>query len=71
METSKVIEKACIHCKAVLEDDAEYNYTLVPAPCDEDDYDESHLRQMEDYAAYRAAGCTSEYWTDRDEGYAH
>jgi hypothetical protein len=36
-------------------------------PCE----DESHLRSMEDYAAYRYAGCESEYWNDRNSGYAN
>lgn len=36
---------------------------------DNDDDGERHLRQMEDYAAYRAAGCSHEYWNDRDAGY--
>jgi hypothetical protein len=26
-------------------------------------------RQWEDYAAYRAAGATSQYWEDRDAGF--
>jgi hypothetical protein len=29
------------------------------------------LRAMEDFAAYRAAGCSSQYFEDRDNGYAH
>jgi hypothetical protein len=34
-----------------------------------DDDGEQHLRDRENYAAYQAAGCTSEYWSDRDNGY--
>ena len=40
-------------------------------PVEEEDDGERHLRAMEDYAAYQAAGCTGEYYTDRDAGYAH
>ena len=31
---------------------------------------ERFLRDRETYAAYQAAGCTHEYWSDRDNGYA-
>lgn len=41
-----------------------------PDPVHEDDGEE-HLRQMEDYAAYRAAGATESYWQDRDAGFCH
>lgn len=37
---------------------------------DEDD-GESHLRSMEDFAAYKYAGNTEAYWSDRDAGYAN
>ena len=58
-------EKYCIHCE---------KYARLNNPESEEDSDyyddgERHLRQMEDYAAYSAAGCTSSYWTDRDNGY--
>tara|TARA_R110000824_G_scaffold173688_1_gene351812 strand:+ start:1548 stop:1844 length:297 start_codon:yes stop_codon:yes gene_type:complete len=33
--------------------------------------EERHLRQMEDYGAYRASGSTANYWTDRDAGYCN
>ena len=33
------------------------------------DDSERHLREREAYAAYQAEGCTSEYWSDRDNGY--
>lgn len=31
--------------------------------------DERHLREREEYAAYQAAGCASEFFSDRDAGY--
>jgi MinD superfamily P-loop ATPase len=34
-----------------------------------EDDGESHLRDMETYAAYQAAGCASEYFDDRNAGY--
>lgn len=49
----------CVHCRE--------NVELMF----DDGIDHNHERQMEDYAAYRAAGCINEYWTDRDAGYAY
>jgi hypothetical protein len=37
---------------------------------DEGDGDDG-IRSRETYAAYQAAGCTNEYWGDRDAGYAN
>ena len=37
----------------------------------ENDNAERHLRQMEDYGAYGAAGCQSAYWEDRDNGFCN
>jgi len=58
------------YCKGCKE---EMNETWDDKIIEEDDDDdgEAGLRQREDYAAYRVAGCTHEYWSDRDEGYAH
>lgn len=58
-------ERYCCGCESYA---YENNDDIV-----DDDYDdgERHLRQMEDYAAYHAAGCTSEYWNDRDAGYCN
>lgn len=43
------------------------------ANCEPEGVDEAEraLRQAEDYAAYRAAGCADQYWSDRDAGYAY
>jgi|LakMenE01Jun11ns_1017448.scaffolds.fasta_scaffold8717338_1 hypothetical protein len=37
----------------------------IPDVCD----GEEHLRQMEEYGAYMAAGCASAYWEDKQAGY--
>jgi hypothetical protein len=37
----------------------------------QEDDGEAHLRSMEDYAAYKAAGATDAYWSDRDNGYCN
>jgi hypothetical protein len=37
---------------------------------DSDDDGERGLRDREAYAAYQAAGASSEYWSDRDAGFA-
>jgi len=61
-------ERYCTGCVS-------YAHTNNPDAVDADaqaDADEfAYERQREDYAAYQAAGCTSEYWSDRDAGYAH
>ena len=63
LDTDKPVrgEKYCVRCK----DMAELNNDTG---CDDDG--ESHLRSMEDFAAYRAAGCVNAYWDDRNAGYA-
>lgn len=33
--------------------------------------EDEHIRQAEDFAAYRVAGCSAAYWEDRDSGYAY
>jgi hypothetical protein len=64
-DNGKIIrgERYCLSC----EDGAIQNNEII----DNEDDGERGLRQQEDYAAYQAAGCTAEYWTDRDNGYAH
>lgn len=56
-------ERYCVDCRDVA---TENNPDIT-----ELDDGERHLRQMEDYAAYRAAGCTEAYYEDRDAGYCH
>lgn len=58
-------ERYCFGC----EDIAYQNNEIVGM--DNEDDGERGLRQREDYATYQAAGCTGEYWNDRDNGYAH
>lgn len=56
-------QRYCDHCQDNI-------LLAYPEIAESHDDGESHLRQMEDYAAYRAAGCSSQYWEDRDNGYA-
>jgi len=60
-------ERYCTGC----EDIALENNPDAGDDCQDDDDGERHLRQMEDFGAYQAAGCTGAYWGDRDAGYAH
>jgi len=65
-------EKYCKRCSDLAyanwkEEIEAYIYRDEP----QHDNGEQHLRQAEDYASYRAAGCTDAYWTDRDAGYAN
>ena len=53
-------ERYCIECECQA-----YENNEIEA---EDD-GERFLRQMENYADYRAAGCPDAYWEDRDAGY--
>jgi hypothetical protein len=64
-DSGKIVkgERYCLDC----EDYAIENNDII----DNTDDGESHLRSMEDYAAYQAAGCTSEYWSDRDNGFCN
>ena len=65
-------ERYCVRCEKY----ARLNNEIVDVD-DVDDDDEAFRsmqrseRQREDYAAYQAAGCVSEYWNDRDNGYAY
>ena len=53
-------EHYCVGCERIAH---------VNACVDNEDDGERGLRERETYAAYQAAGCTSQYWTDRDAGY--
>jgi hypothetical protein len=68
MKTGRKVSggRYCARCEKY----AHLNHTIVADGEDSHD-EERHLRSMEDYAAYRAAGCTEEYWNDRDAGYAY
>ena len=57
-------ERYCLHCEKY----ARMNNDIDDQDDDQDDGEE-HLREMEDFAAYRAAGCTEAFWTDREAGY--
>jgi len=50
---------------------SKYIPEVHPELLENHDNEECHLRQMEDFAAYRAAGCVDSYWQDRDNGYAN
>lgn len=53
-------ERYCLDCEAVAHEN------------NPDHDEESHLRQMEDFAAYRAAGVSSDvYFADRDAGFCN
>lgn len=54
-------ERYCTDCESLAHENN---------PITSGDDGEEHLRRMEDYGAYQAAGCTAEYWNDRDAGYA-
>lgn len=64
-DTNRKGEKYCLNCREIAEENNADIYREM-----EDD-GESHLRAMEDFAAYKAAGCTDAYWEDRDAGYAN
>lgn len=61
-------ERYCIHCERIARLN---NPEIGEDEAAQEDDGESHLRSMEDFAAYRAAGCTHAYYDDRDAGYAH
>jgi hypothetical protein len=65
VNSGKIIkgERYCLECETY----AIENNDII----DNEDDGERGLRQREDYAAYQAAGCTNEYWNDRDNGYAY
>jgi hypothetical protein len=55
-------ERYCLHCKEYAVANNEDDLHMP-----DDEYDsEAGLRQRERYAAYQAAGCTKEFWTDED-----
>ena len=54
-------EKYCVHCEKY----ARMNNEIGEVSDDE----EQHLREREEYAAYQAAGCTSEFYNDKNAGY--
>lgn len=60
-------ERYCVSCEEIAWQDHDFDAWDKELDCGDDG--ERMLRQMEDYAAYSAAGCTSEYWSDRDNGY--
>lgn len=66
-------ERYCIHCEkyARLNNElAESEIYRNNPPLSQDcGCDESGLRMREEYAAYKAAGCTDKFWSDRDAGY--
>lgn len=57
-------ERYCLHC----ENYAHMNNEDIGTEADVDD-GEHHLRQMENFAAYRAAGCSHEYFNDQAAGF--
>lgn len=61
-------EKYCEAC----EDIGDQNNPEAFEASDDCDDGEAHLRSMEDFAAYKAAGVSIEtYYNDRDNGYCH
>lgn len=59
-------ERYCLSCESYAR---ENNDDIVDEP--EDD-GEAHLRSMEDFGAYKAAGVSTEdYYKDRDAGLCH
>ena len=67
MDGEKQLKAYCDHHRMADILDIHPDIDLEQSEADE----ESHLRQMEDYAAYQASGCTSAYWSDRDAGYCN
>jgi len=62
-------ERYCVRCEKYLRmnNDIPPSQPVGPPP---EEYDgEAGLRRREEYAAYSAAGCTSEFWGDSDAGY--
>lgn len=57
-------ERYCMSCEQYI-----YENNDDIGNDDDNDDGERFLRQMENYAAYRAAGCSDAYWNDRDAGY--
>jgi len=64
--TNRRCERYCLNCEQY----AHMNNEDIAAGNDDDG--EAHLRSMEDFAAYRAAGVSTDtYFSDRDAGYAN
>ena len=61
---SKYCHKTNCHTKYLF-----LNHPDAVEEMDEQDDGERHLREMETYAAYSAAGAQNAYWEDRDAGY--
>lgn len=67
-------ERYCRHCEDIAQINNEVEHPTFTSLADarmagSDTDGERGLREREAYAAYQAAGCTSEYWRDRDAGY--
>ena len=63
-------ERYCVHCEkyARLNNDVTEDEIFRNNPPEIRD-DEAMLRLREEYADYRASGCTDKFWSDRDAGY--
>ncbi len=57
-------ERYCVDCEPYA-----YQNNEIDARAAAYDDGEHHLRQMENYAAYQAAGCSAAYWDDQAAGY--
>ena len=64
-------ERYCVHCEkyARLNNDVTEDEIFRNNPPPDIRDDEARLRLREEYAAYRASGCTDKFWSDRDAGY--
>ena len=60
-------ERYCVHCESYAVKNNDITETVVDWRQEDDG--ESHLRSMENFAAYKSAGCSDAYWSDRDAGY--
>lgn len=58
-------ERYCPRCEKY----ARMNNDISDCASDDDNDGESFLRERETYAAYQAAGCTSDYFNDKNAGY--
>jgi hypothetical protein len=67
-------ERYCVRCEKYARlNNPELGEVEDPQDEEGDDFRrmQDAERRSEDYAAYQAAGCTHEYWNDRDAGYAY
>ena len=64
-------ERYCVHCEkyARLNNDVTEDEIFRNNPPPDIRDDEARLRLREEYASYRASGCTDKFWSDRDAGY--